>query len=77
MRNQISYRDLMMNCLVAQFRCNHRNSHIFNVCLDPNSPTVFRVAFVDAMYTVVQEVITGYWGLYMAYICGLSGHPLS
>ena len=57
-------RDLMTNCLVSQFRCNHRNSHIFNVCLDLNSPNVFRLAFVDAMHTVLKEVFKGSsgWG---------------
>jgi len=49
-------RDLMTSCLAAQFRCNHMNSHIFTVCLEATSPTVFRVAFVDAMYTVLKEV---------------------
>ena len=29
---------------------------MFIVCLEPTSPTVFRVAFVDAMYTVLKEV---------------------
>ncbi len=49
-------RDLMTNCLVAQFRCNHMNAHIFTICLDPTSPTIFRVAFVDAMHIVLKEV---------------------
>lgn len=48
--------DLMITCVVAQFRTNHRNSHIFSVCLDPSSPPVFRLAFVEGLCTVLKEV---------------------
>ena len=46
----------MITCVVAQFRTNHRNSHIFSVCLDPLSPPVFRLAFVEGLCTVLKEV---------------------
>ena len=47
----------MVTCLVAQFRTNHRNSHIFQVCLDPTSPPVFRLAFVQALQIVLRNEV--------------------
>lgn len=53
-------KDQMVTCLVAQFRTNHRNSHIFQVCLDPDSPPVFRLAFVEALQTVLGKEVVMY-----------------
>ncbi len=61
--------DLMITCVVAQFRTNHRNSHIFSVCLDPLSPPVFRLAFVEGLCTVLKEVRQlPPWGIFILYI---------
>ena len=51
----------MVTCLVAQFRSNHRNSHIFSVCLDPSSPPGFRLVFVEALYIVLREAAAVEW----------------
>ena len=48
---------MMVTCLVAQFRCNYRNSHIFSVCLNPSSPPIFRLAFIRSIHTLLEQVI--------------------
>jgi neurofibromin 1 len=47
--------DLMVCCLVAQFRLNHRNTHTFNICLNKDSPLVFKLAFIRALHTLIEE----------------------
>lgn len=47
---------MMVTCLVAQFRCNYRNSHIFSVCLNPSSPPIFRLAFIKSIHTLLKQV---------------------
>ena len=46
----------MVRCLVAQFRLNHRNCHTFTVCLNSDSPPVFKLAFLQALYAVLNDV---------------------
>ena len=47
---------MMVTCLVAQFRCNYRNTHIFSVCLNPSSPPIFRLAFIKSIDTLLKQV---------------------
>ena len=47
---------MMVTCLVAQFRCNYRNSHIFSVCLNPSSPPIFRLAFIKSIHILLMQV---------------------
>ena len=48
--------DLMVQCLASQFRLNHRNSHTFGICLSPESPPVFKLAFLRALHIVLKDV---------------------
>lgn len=51
---------MMVTCLVAQFRCNYRNTHIFSVCLNPSSPPVFKLAFIKSIHTLLKQVQVQY-----------------
>lgn len=53
--------DLMVRCLVAQFRLNHRNCHTFTVCLNSDSPPVFKLAFLQALYAVLNDALAVPW----------------
>jgi neurofibromin 1 len=52
---------MMVTCLVAQFRCNYRNSHIFSVCLNPSSPPIFRLAFIRSIHTLLEQNTLPSW----------------
>ena len=48
--------DMMVRCLVAQFRLNHRNTHTFNICINSDSPPSFKLAFLQALFVLLKEV---------------------
>ena len=48
--------ELMMHCLMALFRINHRNNYLAKVCLNVEAPLVFKVVLVKAMRRIIVEV---------------------
>lgn len=48
--------ELMMHCLMALFRINHRNNYLATVCFKSDAPLVFKVVLVKAMRRITDEV---------------------
>ena len=59
--------DMMVRCLVAQFRLNHRNTHTFNICINSDSPPSFKLAFLQALFVLLKEVSV-YLSLSLSYL---------
>ena len=46
----------MVDCFVSSFRINYRNNQHFDICLQPNSPIIYHLAYVKGTYSIVKEV---------------------
>jgi neurofibromin 1 len=44
---------LMVDCFVSHYRINHRNNHLTYVCLDPASPTVFKLVLARSVHDLI------------------------
>ena len=46
----------MVDCFVSSFRINYRNNQHFDICLQPNSPIIYHLAYVKGTYSIVKQV---------------------
>lgn len=53
--------ELMVDCFVSSFRINYRNNQHFDICLQPNSPIIYHLAFVKGTYSIVKETSLRWW----------------
>jgi neurofibromin 1 len=54
--------ELMMHCLMALFRINHRNNYLAKVCLSLEAPLMFKVVLVKSMRRIIVEgVVVPWW----------------
>ena len=51
----------MVDCFVSSFRINYRNNQHFDICLQPNSPIIYHLAFVKGTYSIVKETSLRWW----------------
>ncbi|XP_015765754.1 PREDICTED: neurofibromin-like [Acropora digitifera] len=52
---------LMADCFVSSFRINHRNNQHFDICLQPDSPIIYHLAFVRGTSSIVKEASLSWW----------------